>query len=318
MMKVKLSKFERVAGFFILFAIVGVILTGVSAAIKQGWFEPKVRYTTTFENADGIHQGTLVQIAGLRAGAVETVELESDNRIRVGFYILGKFENRVRENSTVQLVRPFIIGERVLDLSVGGEQFNLMPPQSSIKSLETVDLMTLMSGKNMNSYLTKLGGILESMQVIMDAFADKSRAESVVRVIDRLDPLVKNLNTMSVEVIKLSRQATHDEGVQKLVGNLAVTTNEINRILPELNQQNPDLAKDLAVMTRNLATVTKALGPAVQAVEGELPGASVRLVEALNETVVVLKAMQKSFFMRGSVREVKDEEASQRMPAQAK
>ncbi|MBV2168701.1 MAG: multidrug ABC transporter substrate-binding protein, partial [Bdellovibrio sp.] len=62
----------------------------------------------------------------------------------------------------------------------------------------------------------------------------------------------------------------------------------------------------------------KALGPAVQAVEGELPGASVRLVEALNETVVVLKAMQKSFFMRGSVREVKDEEASQRMPAQEK
>ncbi|WP_415062505.1 MlaD family protein [Bdellovibrio sp.] len=318
MMKVKLSKFERVAGFFILFAIIGVILTGLSAAIKQGWFEPKVRYTTTFENADGIHQGTLVQISGLRAGAVETVELESDNRIRVGFYILGKFENRIRENSTVQLVRPFIIGERVLDLSVGSEQFSLMPPQSSIKSLETVDLMSLMSGKNMNSYLTKLGGILESMQVIMDAFADKSRAESMVRVIDRLDPLVKNLNTMSVEVIKLSRQATHDEGVQKLVGNLAVTTNEINRILPELNQQNPDLAKDLAVMTRNLATVTKALGPAVQAVEGELPGASVRLVEALNETVVVLKAMQKSFFMRGSVREVKDEEASQRMPAQAK
>ncbi|MBV2167999.1 MAG: MCE family protein, partial [Bdellovibrio sp.] len=192
MMKVKLSKFERVAGFFILFAIIGVILTGLSAAIKQGWFEPKVRYTTTFENADGIHQGTLVQISGLRAGAVETVELESDNRIRVGFYILGKFENRIRENSTVQLVRPFIIGERVLDLSVGSEQFSLLPPQSSIKSLETVDLMSLMSGKNMNSYLTKLGGILESMQVIMDAFADKSRAESMVRVIDRLDPLVKN------------------------------------------------------------------------------------------------------------------------------
>ncbi|WP_373999578.1 MlaD family protein [Bdellovibrio bacteriovorus] len=315
MMKIKFSKFERVAGLFIVVAIFGIILTAISAAVKQGWFEPKVRYTTTFENADGLHQGTLVQMSGLRAGAVESVELESDNRIRVSFYILGKFQDRVRENSTVQLIRPFIIGERVLDLSVGHDQFQVLPAQSAVKSLETVDLMTLMSGKNMNSYLSKLGGILESMQVIMDAFADKSRAESMVRVIDRLDPLMKNLNTMSTEVIKLSRQATHEDGVQKLVGNLAVTTKEINRILPELNEENPQLAKDLAVMTQNLATVTRALGPAVKAVEPELPGASIRLVEALNETVVVLKAMQKSFFMRGSVREVRDEEAHERLPA---
>nr|BFD59437.1 hypothetical protein CKG001_15440 [Bdellovibrio sp. CKG001]BFD62817.1 hypothetical protein BdHM001_14980 [Bdellovibrio sp. HM001]BFD66666.1 hypothetical protein HAGR004_16880 [Bdellovibrio sp. HAGR004] len=316
-MKVKFNKFERVAGLFVMLAICGVILTGVSAAIKQGWFEPKVRYTTTFENADGIHQGTLVQMAGLRAGEVETVELESDNRIRVSFYVLGKFQNRVRENSTVQLIRPFIIGERVLELTVGGEEYDVIPDQSAIKSMETVDLMTLMSGKHLNSYLSKLGGILESVQVLVDAFADKSRAESLVRVIDRMDPLVKNLNTMSMEVIKLSKQATHDDGVQKLVGNLAVTTREINKILPELNEANPAMAKDLAVMTQNLAVMTRALGPAVKEVEGELPGASVRLVQALNETVVVLKAMQKSFFMRSSVKEVREEEDA-RVPASQK
>lgn len=315
MMKVKFNKFERIAGLFVVLAIVGVIVTAISAAVKQGWFEPKVRFTTTFENADGIHQGTLVQMAGLRAGAVETVELESDNRIRVGFYVLGKFQNRIRENSTVQLIRPFIIGERVLELTVGNEEFEMIPDHSAVKSIETVDLMTLMSGKHLNSYLSKLGGILESVQVLVDAFADKSRAESLVRVIDRLDPLVKNLNTMSVEVIKLSKQATHDDGVQKLVGNLAVTTREINKILPELNEQNPEMAKDLAVMTQNLAVMTKALGPAVKQVEGELPGASVRLVQALDETVVVLKAMQKSFFMRSSVKEVKDEETQDRLPA---
>lgn len=314
MMKVKFNKFERIAGLFVLLAIGGVLLTALSAAIKQGWFETKVRYTTTFENADGIHQGTLVQMSGLRAGAVDSVELESDNRIRVGFHVLGKFQDRIRENSTVQLIRPFIIGERVLEVGVGSDQFPVVADNHMLKSVETVDLMTLMSGKSMNNYLSKLGGILESMQVIVDAFADKSRAESMVRVIDRLDPLMKNLNTMSTEVIKLSKQATKDDGVEKLVGNLAVTTKEINKILPELNDQNPQLAKDLAVMTQNLATVTKALGPAVHHVEAELPGASVRLVEALNETVVVLKAMQKSFFMRSSVQEVKEEEAK-RVPA---
>lgn len=315
MNNLKFNKYERVAGLFIVLAITGVVVTALSAAVKQGWFEPKVKYTTTLKNADGIHQGTLVQMSGLRAGSVETVELESDNRIRVGFYILGKFQDRVREDSSVQLVRPFIIGERVLDLSVGSEEYPVIPAQSSIKSIETMDVMSLISGKNMNSTLSKVGELVESLQVILDAFSDRSRAESMVRVIDRLDPLARNLNTMSLEMIKLSKQATHDEGVQKLVSNLAVTTEELNRILPEMNRENPKLAQDVATMTKNLAIMTKALGPAVQEVEGELPGASIRLIQALNETVVVLKAMQKSFFMKSSVQEVRDEEESKRMPA---
>lgn len=315
MMKIKLNKFERVAGLFIITAVFGVLVTALSAAIKQGWFEPKVQYATTFENADGVHQGTVVQMSGLRAGAVESVEFESDNRIRVTFYILGRFQDRVRTDSTVQLVRPFIIGERVLELNMGTPDAPILAAHSSVKSLETMDIMSLMSGKNMNSGLAKLSEIIESMQVIVNAFADKSRAESMVRVFDRLDPLVRNMNTMSMEVIKLSKQVTHDEGVQKLITNLAVTTEEMNRILPEMNRQNPELAKDLAVMMQNLSVITKAMGPAMKEIEGELPGASVRLVEALNETVVVLKAMQKSFFMKSSVQEVRDEESSARMPA---
>ncbi|MBO9668666.1 MAG: MCE family protein [Bdellovibrio sp.] len=317
-MKVKFNKFERVAGLFVGLAILGVIVTGISIAIKQGWFESKTFYTTTFENADGIHQGTVVQMAGLRAGAVEEVELQADNRIRVTFYVLGKFQDRVREDSTVQLSRPFIIGEKIMDITVGTEASPKLANNSKIQSNEAMDLMTMMSGKNLNATLNKVGGLLENMRMLIDAFADKNRAESLVRVIDRMDPLMKNMNAMSLEVIKLTKQATHNDGVEKLVGNLATTTQEINRILPELNKENPNLARDLAGMTQNLAMMTKALGPAVKEVEPELPGASRRLLETLNETVVVLKAMQKSFFMKSNVKEVQEEEATRRLPASHK
>lgn len=314
-MKFKFNKFERIAGIFVVLAIIGVFLTALSAAIKQGWFEPKINFTTTFENADGIHEGSVVQMSGLRAGEVDSVELESANRIRVSFHVLGKFEDKVREDSTVQLIRPFIIGERVLELAVGGENFKVMAANSSIKSIESADLMTLISGKTMNSYLSRVGGILESLRVIIDAFADKNRAESVVRVIDRLDPLMKNINLMSTEVMKLTKQVNHDGNTQKLLSNMAVITTEMNRMLPIITKENPHVAKDLAVMTENLAVITKAMGPAVKNIEPDLPKASARMVEALNETVVVLKAMQKSFFMRNSVNEVKEEELKQREPA---
>lgn len=317
-MKIKFNKFERIAGLFVLCAIMGVALTALTVAVKQGWFDAKVYYSTDFESADGLHQGTIVQMSGIRVGAVESVDLQADNKIRVHFYVLGKFQDRIREDSEVQLIRPFLIGERVIDINVGNPLLPVVAHNGFLHSIETTDFMTLMSGKKLNAYFGRIGGILENMQILVEAFADKKRAESLVRIFDRLDPLLKNMDAMSGEVTKLSKQVTHGDGVQKLIANLALTTAEINRILPELNKENPNLAKDLSVMTQNLALLTGALGPAISEVGPELPGASRRMVEALNETVITLKAMQKSFFMKSNVDEVRDEEATRRLPANHK
>jgi phospholipid/cholesterol/gamma-HCH transport system substrate-binding protein len=314
-MKLKFNKYERAAGLFIILAFTGVIMTALSAAIKQGWFEPKVVFHIVLTDADGIHQGTIVQMAGLRVGAVESVDLESENKIRVSFYVLGKFQDKIRENSVIQLVRPFIIGERAIDISVGSQDLPMAVANSTLVARDSFDIMSFLSGKNMNDGLLKLGEVVESLQVLLNAFADKSRAESLVRVIDRLDPLMKNLDNMTLQLIKFSRQATDDESFHKLVKNLALTTQEMNKILPEMNKQNPEIAKDLASMMKSLAIVTNALGPAVKGVEMELPGAGQRLVEALDESVIVLKAMQKSYFLQSSVKEVRSEEAKARLPA---
>lgn len=314
MMKVKLTRFERVAGLFVLIAVAGVIAVGIGAAIKQGWFETKFYYTTTFENADGIHQGSVVQMSGLRAGAVDTVELKNDNTIEVRFYVLGKFSQRVKADSQVQLIRPFVIGERVLDVAAGSAESPVLADGSHVRAVESFDLMTMLSGKKLNSTIEKLTGLLGNLEGLITAFLDKNRTESMIRIFDRLDPLLKNLNAMSIEMTKIGQQANKDQGVEKLVGHLTLTLSELNKVLPQLNEENPELAKDLAVMTQNLAVMTRALGPAMESVEGELPQTSKRLVEALDETVVVLKAMQKSFFMRSSVEEVRKEEM-QRSPA---
>jgi phospholipid/cholesterol/gamma-HCH transport system substrate-binding protein len=317
-MKNKFNKYERVAGLFVLLAIAGVLVTAVSVAIKQGWFATKVYYSTTFENADGIHPGTLVQMAGLRAGAVEDVDLRSDNKIKVNFYVLSKFQPRIRQDSTTQLIRPFIIGDRALEISVGSEASPVVLQHQMITSNETLDIMSLLSGKSLGTHLAKLSTTLENLAHLVEALTSKDRTQSLVRIFDRLDPLLTKIEEMATEMTKLSRQATYKGNLQNVVGNLAVTTHELNAILPELNRENPELAKDIALMSKNLVTLTndfKVLGPALKSVGPELPQATHRAVEALNETVIMLKAMQKSMFIRGSVQEVRDEEARQRKPA---
>ncbi|HEY8269975.1 MAG TPA: MlaD family protein [Pseudobdellovibrionaceae bacterium] len=317
-MKVKFNKIERVAGLFLLFAIIGVLVTAVSVAVKQGWFATKIYYSSVFENADGIRPGTLVQMAGLHAGAVEDVELQTDNKIKINFYVLSKFEPRIRQDSTAQLIRPFIIGDRALEVSVGSESLPLVPPHHVLASNETLDIMSLLSGKALGVHLAKLSSTLENLAHMVEALTDKARTQSLVRIFDRLDPLLMSIEVMATEMTKLSRQVTYKGNLQTVVSNLSVTTHELNAILPDLNRENPELAKDIAQMSKNLASLTsdfKVLGPAIKSVGPELPQATRRAVEALNETVIMLKAAQKSMFMRGNVQEVREEEALQRKPA---
>lgn len=316
MRSIKFNKFERVAGIFVLCAIVGAFVIALSIAVKQGWFDSKVYFTTVFENADGVHQGTIVQMAGLKAGAVDEVDLQSDSRIRIHFYVIERFKERIHQDSVVQLIRPFVIGERVLEVTVGSEQSPAMQANSVLPSQGTMDFIALLNGKTWNSYLGRVSDLMDNMKLLINTFADRGRIEGIVRTIDRVDPLIKNMNAMSLEVIKLSKQVTYDDGVQKLIANLALTTAEINKILPELNKQNPAVAKDLAQMIQNISLMMSAMGPAVKSIEPQLPATTARMVEALNESVVILKAMQKSIFMRSNVREVRDEEeASRRIPA---
>lgn len=313
---IRLNFYERVAGFFVLFAVVGSVVFAVSVAVKQGWFDARVEYSTSFESAEGVHSGTSVKIAGLTVGAVRDVELLADNRVKVTFDVLKKFSNRLREDSKVSLVRPFIIGDRVLEVSLGTD--GLPPPrdQAVLASEETMDLMSVMSGRKTGQLMGQLVQVLGNLQTVIEAFTDKERVHSVVRMFDRMEPLIDNMSVMSEEVVKLSRQMNKDQNLGKVLQQAVLLTSELNRILPELNRGNPEMGSDLAKLTKSLGKVTAELDRSFSQVDADMPSTAARMVEALNEATILIKAMQKSLFVRGSVREVREEEAERRrLPA---
>ncbi len=309
---IKFNKFERIAGLFVAATIVGFFVALVSVAVKQGWFESKIYWTTSFVTGDGIHPGTNVQIQGLKAGGVDDVELTSDNRVLVRFHVLSKFGSKVKTDSVAQLIRPFVIGDRVLDISVGGESAATLPAGTAMLSEESVDLLTVMGGRDLGNYLKTMGGMMDNLKVLAEAFLDKNRTQAFINAFDRIEPLLKNLNVMSMEVIKMSKQATKDENLGVVLKELAVTTRELNHIIPEMNRQAPQMAKDMTKLVGNLALLTeefKVVIPALAEIAPDLPAASRRALEALDEAVVLIKAMEKSFFVKGNAEEVREEEA---------
>lgn len=333
-MKIKFNHYERVAGLFVLGCLVALLFSLIGIAVKQGWFDSRVRFTTTFINGDGLHSGTTVQIAGLRAGSVDEVELTSDNQVRVKFSVLSKFQSRVRKDSVASLVRPFIIGDRILDISLGSEAQELLAEGAVMKSRENLDLMTILSGRRLGDYVETMGGMMDSLRILAEGFLNKERSVSLLNMMDKIEPLVENVNTMALEMIQLSQQATGDKNLKKVMAGLTITTKEINQVLPRVRQvmpviaevmplvqdliphvkeKAPQLGKNLEQLVGNLALMTeqfKVVLPALAEIAPELPRSSRRAVEALDEAVVLLKAMQKTWVISGSAEEVREEEAA--------
>ncbi len=292
-MTVKFGKFEKVAGLFVLLAIVGTVAAFVIVSVKQGWFTTKVELKTNFTSGDGLHVGTHVQMAGLRAGAVNKVVLEDDNKITVYFEIQEDFFRRVRKDSIAQVMRPFIIGEKVIDITVGSPEGGSVVAGATIQSRQSMDVMDLLSGRELGQYLETMRSMAENMRFVAESLFAPSRSKAIVQLIDELLPTVKNLNRMSIEMVTLSSLLTEKKQISVVLKNANDLMEELNQFIVEM----------------------QVIVPALRSIAPDLPRTSRRSVEAIDELVVTLKALQKNFMLRGKVEEVRDEEKRGRQPA---
>lgn len=163
----------------------------------------------------------------------------------------------------------------------------------------------------MGAVLSSFDHLADSLKIVGEAFADKRRTQSLVQMLDRLYPLVDNLNTMASEIVKITNVANKQKRAETIIGNLAEVSAGLQKMVPAFNEEAPNVGAQLGKIVTNLNVLTtefKKVTPAISVLAPELPRTSRRAVEALDETVVLLKALQKSFLLRGNVREVREEE----------
>jgi phospholipid/cholesterol/gamma-HCH transport system substrate-binding protein len=320
-MKIKFNLYERVAGIFVLTAILGSLALMVGVAVQKGWFERKVSYETKLKSADGVRIGTQVQIAGLRAGQVTDIDLETDNEIRIKFHISNRFARYLRGDSFIRVVRPFIIGEKVLEVKVGSDKEPVLAENELVPSIATIDLMDLLNGSTLGPHLEALGKMMENLKFVAEAILDPQRSRAIIQMFDELRPMVHHLGNLSREASSMVQDLNKKKQLVRVVDNLVALTDEVNKALPTISRDAPGLASDLSKIAHSTAILTEELQkalPAMQEIGPELPRVSRRAIEALDEAVVTLKALQKSFVLRGAVEDVRAEEAISALPRSSK
>lgn len=279
-MQHKFNPFERAVGVFITGTVVGSLFIGVGIAIKKNWFEEKNFYSAFTNSANNIRVGAVVQIAGMKVGNIEQVELDRNQKIKVTFSVLKKYNTSLTEGAKVQFVRPFIIGDKIINITQGTLGGQSIASGAVLPLEESPDLLDLISG------------------------------DKIQPMIAKVDQILTNANEALILGKDIANQVGDKKQLQKTMANVAYASDQLKKVLPYFVNKTPEMTENVTAMVENLTALTKGmkeLQPFITEVVKTMPEGSKKAVDALNESVMVLRAMQKSFFLRGSVEEMKEE-----------
>src|SRR5258708_2438588 len=84
-------------------------------------FESRYTVHADFTEVGGLNEGATVRLAGVQIGRVKRVNLpaEPGGKVRVDLTIAKRFANRVRKNSVARIETQGLLGDRIVELSVG-------------------------------------------------------------------------------------------------------------------------------------------------------------------------------------------------------
>lgn len=138
------SRVEILVGIFL---VLGLMAFGW-LAIQLGelpWLTGSTTYVVyaDFDNISGVKPGADVQISGVTVGTVRELELTEDALARAAMQIDKTIQIPVDSMASVK--SQGIIGDKIIQISLGGDEENLKPGEVISDTESSVDLESLIS-----------------------------------------------------------------------------------------------------------------------------------------------------------------------------
>ena len=108
-------------GGFVLVALVAGIGMVYALGARARLFEARYTVHADFTEVGGLNEGATVRLAGVQIGRVKDVNLPAapGGKVRVDLSIAKQFANRVRKNSVARIETQGLLGDRLVELTVG-------------------------------------------------------------------------------------------------------------------------------------------------------------------------------------------------------
>ncbi|MEJ2699222.1 MAG: MlaD family protein [Desulfuromonadales bacterium] len=235
---------EKKVGIFFLLALVAL---AVMIELVQGWhpFQVRKAYHALFLSTVGLKVGDPVRMAGVEVGKVRSITLR-ENQVKVDFDVSE--ETTIREDSVARVRQINLLGGQFLGLTFGSPQSPVLPPGSSVRTAERVNVDQLITNldRNQDRVLHALGQMVEETRKPLTQTVN--RLESIAAKIDRGEGSLGRLVNDPHLYTEVEKTVA---GFNKVVAELENGQGTLGRLL-----KDPALYEDTRVTVANLRGLT--------------------------------------------------------------
>jgi phospholipid/cholesterol/gamma-HCH transport system substrate-binding protein len=266
-----------------IFVIVGIVLAGIAVFVigeNRRFWDRKVTYHATWDDVVGLKAGSAVRMGGIDVGSVSDVRHSpdpADAKVYVEFQIARSEAMRIRADSTVTIAGKGLLGDKMLEISVGSSTEPLVPENGAITSIPPSDLgkmftdaqdiareakLAMQNVQKMTAMIAdpefngELHSSVKALHEILDGVArrdgvahrmifDTRQAERVSSALANLEAASANLNAASADIREITARVKSGPGLAHTLmydGELAQGTTgtmvELSRSLTALRTGN--------------------------------------------------------------------------------
>jgi len=273
---------ERLAGSFVLIAVVLLVWLLLTSQKAQNLFEDEITLYATMSSIQAVNQNTSVIISGLDIGTVTDVQIDDDNNVVITMSILKKYQKLIRTDSVAELLnfKFAMLGKSVIEISVGSPDLPIIEDGSTLTIKESLSLVKL---------LAKFEPALIMLQNSI------IRINEILQVIDpqKISSNLSNLETISDDLKKITHQIQQGKG---LAGS-AVFDSQMQQ---DVISSTANL-KAITEQTRTIMVQTSKLLNSLQHQVDEIPELTDRVKPLLDEADKTIKATQQVWPLSGNI-----------------
>lgn len=286
----------------------GAILFFFLTFVKKGGMkeDESVLLFAYFRDASGLNQRSRVQIAGIGVGEIIEIKLEGV-KARVTMRI--RRDIHTREDATITKRSESLLGDYMLDLTPGTENFRELKDGEEIKRVLDAAGMEQMMG-TLNTIAGDVQAVTGSLRTVLGGETGAGNMEAIVKNLvaltetmqkmiadsaSKLDAIMANVETVSGDVRRITGRES--ESIDRIVKNIETVSADVKDVVSSIKKivgenegqvgEGVQGIKDtLAKLDRSLANIEKVTDD-IKAGKGAVGAlvANERLGQKLSDTI---------------------------------
>lgn len=232
-------------GLFVFIGTVLIIIAILFIGNKDSLFADTITVKANFNEVEGLKTGAPVRLSGYNIGSVSNITLSPDTagQVVVEMRIEESVRNLVRLNSVATIATEGLVGKKVVSITPGSTQYEVVSDGGYIKSVDPV---------NVQEIIAESRGVISNLRIMTKDFAEITTKvnsgqgtvgkifnddELYYAAVDLTKSADESLENMTARLSEISNYIVElGEGINETMNNVDTTIVNIKQLTAKLNR----------------------------------------------------------------------------------